>query len=173
MMKLVIAVQFDDEGPGAWAAAVGFEAWDSPEPEKTWTTRIAEIGKPPKRGSGEPDLREVACILQLMREHALVPELIVIDGFVHLDVEETPALGLHLYQALGGNCPVMGVSKSARPALPEQFEVLREEETRPLLVTCVGIDLGAAKARLRAMHGRKRVPTLLKLAARLAKAGAA
>jgi deoxyribonuclease V len=36
-------------------------------------------------------------------------------------------------------------------------------------VTCAGVDIGAARVRLRSMHGRKRVPTLLKLAARLAK----
>ena len=41
------------------------------------------------------------------------------------------------------------------------------------LVTCAGIDLGAAKARLRMMHGKRRVPTLLKLVARIAKTAAA
>ena len=71
---------------------------------------------------------------------------------------------------------IIGVSKTAWPkaaVTPAQFEVDREAETRPLIVTCIGIDLGAAKARLRAMHGRKRVPTLLKWVARLAKGGAA
>ena len=48
-------------------------------------------------------------------------------------------------------------------------EVWREEEAAPLVVTCAGIDIGAAKARVRMMHGRKRVPTLMKLAARIAK----
>jgi deoxyribonuclease V len=67
----------------------------------------------------------------------------------------------------------MGVSKTARPGLSAQFEVEREADTRPLIVTSVGIDLGAAKARLRAMHGRKRVPTLLKWVTRLAKGGVA
>ena len=64
---------------------------------------------------------------------------------------------------------IVGVSKKRLPGLSAQFEVMREEETQPLFVTCAGIDVGAAKARLRAMHGRKRVPTLMKLAARLAK----
>jgi len=52
---------------------------------------------------------------------------------------------------------------------PDQFCIFREDETPPLVVTCAGIDLGAAKARVRMMHGRKRVPTLMKLAARIAK----
>jgi deoxyribonuclease V len=68
---------------------------------------------------------------------------------------------------------VIGVCKTALPGLPAQFEVHREEEARPVLVTCIGIDIGAAKARLRAMHGQRRVPTLLKLVARLAKGASA
>ena len=96
----------------------------------------------------------------------------MIDGFVHLDALEAPGLGRHLHHALGGRCAIIGISKTAMTSTPAQFEVVREEETRPLIVTCVGIDLGAAKARLRAMHGKRRVPTLLKLAARIAKGGA-
>ncbi|MEY2689636.1 MAG: hypothetical protein RL375_3835, partial [Pseudomonadota bacterium] len=83
-----------------------------------------------------------------------------------------PGLGRHLHHALGGRTGVIGVSKTALPGLPAQFEVHREEEARPIIVTCIGIDLGAAKARVRAMHGKRRVPTLLKLAARLAKSAA-
>jgi deoxyribonuclease V len=165
-MKLAIAVHFD--GAQAQAAAVAFDAWDSPEPVKTFVSRIAHVEKPAR---GEPDLRELGCVLQLLREHQLAPELVLIDGFVHLDAAETPGFGQHLFHALGSNTPVIGVSKTARPGLSAQCEVMREEETKPLIVTCAGIDIGAAKARLRAMHGRKRVPTLLKLVARLAKSG--
>jgi len=165
-MKLAVAVHFD--GAQAHAAAVSFEAWDSPEATKTYLSHIAHVEKAER---GALDLRELPCVMQLLREHRLEPELIVIDGFVHLDGDETPGLGQYLFQALGGTVPIVGVSKSGRPGLSAQFEVMREEETKPLLVTCVGIDIGAAKARLRAMHGRKRVPTLLKLVARLAKNG--
>jgi deoxyribonuclease V len=164
-MKLAVDVHFD--GEGACAAAVAFDEWGAAEPTKTCVTRIAHIEKAER---GQLDLRELPCLLQLLREHALEPEVIVIDGFVHLDAQETPGLGQFLYHALGGRAAVVGVSKSAMADTPAQFEVMREEETRPLVVTCIGIDLGAAKMRLRAMHGRKRVPTLMKLAARLAKA---
>jgi deoxyribonuclease V len=91
---------------------------------------------------------------------------------VHLDADETPGLSRDLCQALGGATPVIGVSKTGRPCLSAQFEVIREDEAKPLIVTGAGLDIGAAKARVRAMHGRKRVPTLMKLAARLAKSGA-
>lgn len=163
-MKLAVDVHFD--GEGAVAAAVAFDEWDAPEASRTYTSRIAHVEKAAR---GELDLRELPCLLQLLSEHALEPELILIDGFVHLDAQETPGLGRHLYQALGGRTAVIGVSKTSRPELPAQFEVAREEEARPVIVTCVGIDLGAAKARLRAMHGKRRVPTLLKRVARIAK----
>lgn len=163
-MKLAVAVLFDSTQ--ARAAAVAFDAWDAAEATKTFVSRITHVEKAPR---GALDLRELPCVMQLLREHDLEPELILMDGFVHLDADETPGLGQHLYQALGGKVPVIGVSTNGLPGLSAQFEVMREEETPPLLVTCAGIDIGAAKARLRAMHGRKRVPTLMKLATRLAK----
>lgn len=163
-MKLVVAVHFD--GAQANAAAVAFDAWDAAEATQICVSRIAHVEKAVR---GEPDLRELPCVMQLLREHNLAPELILVDGFVHLDADETPGLGQHLYQALGGKVAVIGVSKKGLPGLPAQFEVMREEEASPLFVTCAGLDIGAAKARLRAMHGRKRVPTLMKLVARLAK----
>ncbi|WP_458232853.1 endonuclease V [Roseateles sp. P5_E8] len=163
-MKLIVAVHFD--GAQANAAAVAFDAWDAAEATKTYVSHIAHVEKTVR---GELDLRELPCVMQLLREHSLEPELILVEGFVHLDADETPGLGQYLYQALGERVPVIGVSKKSQPGLSAQFEVMREEETPPLLVTCAGMDIGAAKARLRAMHGRKRVPTLMKLAARLAK----
>jgi deoxyribonuclease V len=163
-MKLVVAVHFD--AGQANAAAVAFDAWDAAEATKTYFSRIAHVEKAVR---GELDLRELPCVMQLLREHGLEPELLLVDGFVHLDADGTPGLGQHLYHALGAKVPIVGVSKKSLPGLPAQFEVMREEETQPLVVTCAGIDIGAAKARLRAMHGRKRVPTLMKLAARLAK----
>jgi deoxyribonuclease V len=163
-MKLAIFVHFDRVG--AVAGALAFDAWDAPEATRTYTSRVPHMEK---ARPGELDLRALPCIVQLLREHALEPDVVLIDGFVDLDAKETPGLGRHLYHALGGRAAVIGVSKSSNPALPPQFEVFREEESPPLLVTSIGIDIGAAKAGLRAMHGRKRVPTLLKLVARVAK----
>ncbi len=164
-MKLAMAVH--RVGEGAVAAAVAFDEWDASEASRTYTCPVARLEE---SGRGELDLRDLPCLLQLLRLHRLQPELIVIDGFVHLDSDEMPGLGRHLHHALEGRTAVIGVAKTGLPGLPAQFEVCREEETRPLVVTCIGIDLGAAKARLRAMHGRRRLPTLLKLVARIAKA---
>ena len=163
-MKLAMDVHH--EGEGARVAAVSFDDWGAAEPLKTYTSLVPRLEKPVR---GELDLRDLPCLMQLLHEHALEPELIVIDGFVHLDADDTPGLGAHLFHALGGRVAVVGLSKTAMAVTPAQFEVMREEETRPLVVTCAGIDLGAAKMRVRAMHGRKRVPTLMKRVARIAK----
>ncbi len=114
----------------------------------------------------------MAGVLQLLREHRLEPEVIVIHGPVHLDAAETPGWGRQLFDALGGRSAVIGISTRVMPGLPTQVEVWRDDEARPLIVSCIGLDLGAEKARVRTMHGRRRVPTLMKLAARLARSGA-
>ena len=163
-MKLVM--DFQIEGDTARVAAVAFDDWAAPEGTKNYALRIEHVEKPAK---GELDLRALPWLVQLLDANRLQPEVIVLDGFVHLDAQETPGLGRRLHDTLGGRTAVIGVSKTGFKDTPEQFEVHREEETAPLVITCVGIDLGAAKARVRMMHGRKRLPTLLKLAARIAK----
>jgi deoxyribonuclease V len=165
-MKLAACVHY--HGDGALAAAVSFDEWDAPEASRTFTSHVAHVEKPAR---GKPDLRELPCLLQLLQEHTLKPDVILIDGPVHLDAAETPGLGRSLYDALGGQTAIIGVSTRSMPGMPAQFEVFREEEARPLIVTCVGIDLGAAKVRVRTMHGKRRIPTLLKLAARIARGG--
>jgi deoxyribonuclease V len=165
-MKLAVGVH--PHGDGAWAAAVAFEEWDAREATRTYASRIEQLQKPAR---GELDLRDLSCVMQLLREHKLEPDTILIDGAVYLDAADTPALGRHLYDALGGRVAIIGMSTKAMPGLPAQFEVYREEEARPLFVTCAGVDLGAAKVRVRGMHGKRRVPTLMKLAGRLARGG--
>lgn len=163
-MKLVM--DFQIQGDTARVAAVAFDDWAAFEGTKNYCLRIERVEKPAR---GELDLRALPWLVQLLDANRLQPELVVLDGFVHLDARETPGLGRRLHDTLGGRTAVIGVSKSGFKDTPEQFELHREEETAPLVITCAGIDLGAAKARVRMMHGRKRVPTLLKLAARIAK----
>jgi deoxyribonuclease V len=166
-MKLVVGVHHLDGG--AIVAAVAFDELDAAEASRTFTSRVAPVDPPARSPRGATEL---AGVLQLLREHALEPELIIIDGPVHLDATEKPAWGRQLFDALEGRSAVVGISTRTMPGLSAQFEVWRDEEARPLIVTCIGIDLGAAKVRVRTMHGRRRVPTLMKLAAQLARGGA-
>jgi len=165
-MKLVM--DFHIAGEAARVGAVAFEDWGAAEATRHYALDIAHVDKPAR---GELDLRALPWLIRVLEANGLQPEAIVLDGFVHLDAQDTPGLGRRLHDALAGRSAVIGVSKSVfRGAdTADQFCVFREDETPPLVVTCAGIDLGAAKARVRMMHGRKRVPTLMKLAARIAK----
>jgi len=166
-MKLIVAAH--DLGGSTAVAAVAFDEWDAGEASRTFACRASSVDPPVRSPRGTAEL---AAVLQMLREHTLEPEVIVIDGPVHLDAAEKPGWGRQLFDALGGRSAVIGISTRAVPGLPAQFEVWRDDEARPLIVTCIGLDLGAAKARVRTMHGRRRVPTLMKLAARLARSGA-
>src|SRR5262252_8655781 len=74
-MKLAVGVHY--LGEGALAAAVAFDEWDAPEASRTFTSLVAHVDKPAR---GELDLRELPCLMQLLREHALEPDIIVIDA---------------------------------------------------------------------------------------------
>ena len=165
-MKLVMDAHI--QGDTAIVAAVAVDDWAAAEGTRSYSLHIAHVEKPAK---GELDLRALPWFIQLLEANRLQPEVVVLDGFVHLDTQDTPGLGLRLHDTLGGRVAVIGVSKSLFKGAdtPDQYCIFREDETPPLVITSAGIDLGAAKARVRMMHGRKRAPTLMKLAARIAK----
>jgi deoxyribonuclease V len=89
------------------------------------------------------------------------PRLVVIDGYVDLGTEPRPGLGRHLWLALGGTVPVVGVAKTAYAGTSTAAVVRRGRSRQPLHVTAVGIPLAEAAAGVAAMHGADRLPTLL------------
>jgi deoxyribonuclease V len=120
--------------------------------------------------SGEFFRRELPVLLQLLSELSVEPDVVVIDGYVWLDSNQRPGLGGHLFSALGGSTPVVGVAKTrfvGAPAAP----VLRGTSRSPLFVTSAGMPQEEAAAHVRDMHGRFRLPTLLKHADTLARRG--
>jgi deoxyribonuclease V len=64
---------------------------------------------------------------------------------------------------------VIGVAKTPFRGDTWSTPVLRGQSKNQLHVTSVGIDSSQAAARVAAMHGEHRIPTLLKLADRLAR----
>jgi deoxyribonuclease V len=80
-----------------------------------------------------------------------------------LDDEQLPGLGCHLYSALRGKTPVIGVAKSNFATLNKlKIPLLRENSTNPLYITAVGVSLQAAGQYITDMAGPYRIPTLLK-----------
>ena len=93
----------------------------------------------------------------------------MIDGYVYLGKERTPGLGRYLYEALDKQVAVIGVAKNAFKNTPASTKLRRGKSQRPLYVTAAGIDEVDAKGYIQDMHGRDRIPTVLKRVDRLSR----
>jgi len=111
--------------------------------------------------------RELPCITALLKHMPLVPDCIVIDGFVYLGRNRNPGLGKHLRNFLQDRVAVVGVAKTYFRDTPKSCEVMRGGSRRPLYITADGIAVNKAKLSIAAMHGTNRIPTLLKYVDRL------
>jgi len=158
-MKLAVDVQYQQNS--AIVAGILFEDWGSNEVARTLTVELADI-EPYEPGAFYK--RELPCILELLKHVTEELTVIVIDGFVTLGIDESDGLGMHLYRSLNARVPVIGVAKKAFLGTPETYEVYRGDSSKPLLVSSVGISLSEAKRLIETMHGKHRIPTLLKRA---------
>lgn len=156
-MLLAMDVDYREDGSAA-AAGLLFETWTAERGARLVTRRIGAVA--PYR-PGHFFERELPCLLALLDELAAPPDTIVVDGYVWLGPERRPGLGAHLHAALRAGIPVIGVAKTRFAGTPADAELRRGASQRPLYVTAAGLDGETAKARIAAMHGRHRVPTLL------------
>lgn len=161
---MILAVDVHYTEPGAIAAGVCFDDWNDAQPLRSCISRFDAVA-PYEPGAFYR--RELPCLLGLLHEHDLQPDMIVVDGHVFLDAAGRPGLGKHLFDTLDGRIPVIGVAKTAFVGIGEDHALLRGDSMRPLYVTAAGLSLAIAKAHLQAMHGTHRLPTLLKLVDRL------
>ena len=113
--------------------------------------------------------RELPGILAVLE---MVPdplEAVVVDGYVWLDDRDLPGLGGWLYEALAKRVAVVGVAKSRYAGATQAIPVFRGRSLRPLHVTAAGMDVAVAARHILEMHGKHRIPTLLKRVDRLAR----
>lgn len=158
-MKLVIDVHYN-KNDFAIAAGISFTDWTS---DKIIGTHIVRIDKVAPYKSGSFYERELPCVLALIDSIEQTPEMLIIDGYVTLGSEEQDGLGAHLYNALDSKIPVIGVAKNRFSDTSGDSEILRGVSKHPLFVTSKGIDKAAAKELILNMHGKNRLPTLLKM----------
>jgi deoxyribonuclease V len=157
---VIAAVDVDYRDAVAVAVAVWFDGWAADAPTHQAIVTLNDVA------AYEPGAFYRRELPALLRAHAGGPPtaVVVVDGYVWLGDE--PGLGKRLFDALQGSAAVIGVSKT-RYRSATAVEVCRGASLSPLYVTSVGIDLTAAAAGVRAMHGPYRVPTLLKYVDRL------
>ena len=156
-MILAIDVYYTDKA--ATAAGVLFDDWRDNSSVKEM---VSQMGTTAQYQPGEFYKRELPCILKLIHENGLRPDCIIIDGYVYLDGRSMPALGRHLYDALKGNVQVIGVAKNKFKGIGPEYEIYRGTSKRPLYITSVGIDVEKAKVLICSMHGKYRMPTMLR-----------
>ena len=80
-----------------------------------------------------------------------------------------PGMGAYVYRELLGWVPVVGVAKSPFHGDCGAVKVFRGQSKMPLFVTAAGMDVQEAADNVRRMHGRHRIPTLLKRVDQLAR----
>jgi deoxyribonuclease V len=147
----------------AVAACVLAADWGDAAP---FAEAVARVADPAPYRPGRFFERELPPLLAVLA--GLRPDVVIVDGHVWLGAG-VPGLGAHLHAALGGAVAVVGVAKQAFHGPVLAIPVLRGASRSPLHVTAVGLDPAEAAARVAAMHGDHRLPTLLKRADRLAR----
>jgi deoxyribonuclease V len=160
---VIVAVDVDYREAEVVAAGIGFATWtdDHPAVEVIVTSDAAPAPYQPGRFYLRelPHVRGVLSLLEPI-------DLLVVDGYVWLGADK--GLGAHLFDALDGKVPVIGVAKT-QFASATATEVVRGASTRPLYVTAAGIEEATAAAHVLAMHGEHRIPTLLRRVDQLAR----
>ena len=146
----------------ARAAAVRFDAWDSPTPVDAWVSSIENAAP---YVPGEFYRRELPCLWPLVQEAARRGPLdvVIVDGFVDLG-PRGDGLGRHLWRRLRAEAMTAEVVGVAKRPFKDAVAVpaLRGESEVPLWVSTTGPSLDEAAAAVRRMHGPYRLPTLLK-----------
>lgn len=148
-------------GDRAKTVCIAFENWDSETEAKIFTQTTAVAAN---YESGAFYKRELPCILNLLRSIELKKDdLIIVDGYVTLDNTGKIGLGGHLFESLERKFTVVGIAKNGFNSEDDQRRnVYRGESKTPLFVTAIGADVDEITLRVEKMHGKFRIPTLLK-----------
>lgn len=161
---MILAVDVQYEGDNAVVAGIIFKSWGSGSASRELVVELQDIA-PYEPGAFYK--RELPCILALLQQVSEPLECIVVDGFVTLGRASKPGLGMHLYNALDQQVPVIGVAKKSFKDTPDECALLRGKSEKPLYITCAGVELKPAKDFIAGMSGSHRLPLLLKRADQL------
>ena len=157
-MILTVDVHYRSDNT-ATVAGILFPKWESDEVERIL---VKQIDKVAAYEPGSFYKRELPCITSLLNDIDDELEAIIIDGYVTLGREQKPGLGMHLYKSRGEEVPVIGVAKNKFLGTPQEYQVFRGKSKTPLYITAIGVSLTYAKEHIVNMHGKNRIPTLLK-----------
>ena len=157
---MIAALDVSYDSLYAFAGAVVFEDWASSLPASIYRekTVISSDYIP-----GRFFLRELPPLMAVLEEIKEDVSAIIVDGYVRFSAQR-PGLGFYLFEATGGGIPVIGVAKSRFKGCETGIEVFRGFSKKPLIITSTGIREDEAADRVMGMHGRFRIPTMIRLA---------
>ena len=168
LTSVIVCLDVAYGAAGASASGVLFHAWTDGE---SAGEIVMQLGPVAEYKPGRFYRRELPCLLAVLDIVQEPLETVVVDGYVWLGDGNVPGLGACLFESLKGGTPVVGVAKSTFAGACHAIPVFRGGSRRPLLVTAAGMDPVAAARNVAAMHGRHRIPTLLKRADLLSRLG--
>ena len=152
----------------ARAACVLINSWADSSPAATY---IADVNEVHPYEPGRFYLRELPCLMAVVRLLPVNPEILVVDGYVWLGADRRPGLGAYLHAATG-NTAVAGIAKTKfRGMSGSQLMALvyRGQARNPLYVTAVGLGLNEVASGVGGMHGTYRIPDMVRLTDHLAR----
>jgi len=152
---------FEDDG--AMVAAVVFEDFKDSKPFSLYRKKINIVHE---YVPGSFYRRELPCIISLLADIKETIDTIIVDGYVFLG--DKPGLGAYLKERIERTVAIIGVAKSYFKG-SDAIEILRGDSQNPLYVSSAGIDPMEAANLISNMHGKHRIPTLLKEVDRLTK----
>jgi len=157
---MIVTLDVSYDPPFAYSAAVVFNDWSSSEPVaiQKARTKIESSYIP-----GEFYLRELPAVKAVLQKVAGDVSVIIIDGYVRF-AEDRPALGWYLFHDLGSQVPVVGVAKSQFRSARSGVAVKRGDSQKPLYVTSIVLPEEEAALKIKIMHGKYRIPTMIRLA---------
>lgn len=161
---MILATDVQYVGSIGIVAGVLFNDWEDATPFNEYVSVVDGIEN---YTPGQFYKRELPCILKLLEEHSLFPNIIIVDGYVFLDGHINPGLGKHLYDALDKKINIVGVAKKAYFSIGCEHKVYRGKSKNPIFVTSIGQKLNLSRENILSMYGEYRISALLKRADQL------
>jgi deoxyribonuclease V len=163
-----VALDVHYGGVRAVASGITFSSWESPAEDGPYIAKLDGIAD---YIPGQFYLRELPCLKRVLRQIGEPITTVVIDGYVTLGKDRRPGLGMYLWQSLRAKIPIIGVAKSRFHSTPVEARIFRDDSYQPLYISSVGVALEEAKWCIQRMHGKHRLPTLLKRVDQLSRMG--
>ena len=163
-MKAVLDVGYGEVR--ATAVCLVYRAWPDSEPAGVVRETVPV---PARYRAGRFFERELPCLMAVLDRAGQRFDTIVIDGYVHLRADRGPGLGARLAAEIGYRAVIIGVAKSPLAIADRAVAITRGRSCKPLFISAIGCPPEVAARRVASMHGPYRIPTLLRLADRLAR----